>query len=150
MTDDWGAEAPSLGVMVDDVRANRAGVTREDVASASALALSGQAVTQLRDGERLIDVHLRLRPGERTTASSLRELTVWSSRTNRAVPLEQVARLSTEFEPQKIVRQDLERTITVGAVTKDGELALGALQRRPASHRSLELPPGYSMTYGGE
>ncbi|MBK6463288.1 MAG: efflux RND transporter permease subunit [Myxococcales bacterium] len=65
-------------------------------------------------------------------------------------PIEQVARLSTEFEPQKIVRQDLERTITVGAVTKDGELASALFaDAKPAIDR-IKLPPGYSMTFGGE
>lgn len=150
VTDDWGAEAPSLRVTVDDVRANRAGVTREDVASASALALSGQAVTQLRDGERLIDVHLRLRPSERTTASSLRELTVWSSRTNRAVPLEQVATVSLEHRAQKLVRYRQERTLTVGALPRPGELPSALFNDARREVSKLELPPGYHVTWGGE
>lgn len=150
VTDDWGAEAPSLRVTVDDVRANRAGVTREDVATASALALSGQAVTQLRDDDRLIDVHLRLRASERTTASSLRALSVWSSRTNRAVPLEQVASVSLEHRAQKLVRYRQEPTLTVGALPRPGELPSVLFAQARGELSKLELPPGYRLSYGGE
>jgi len=150
VTDDWGAEAPSLRVAVDDVRANRAGVTREDVATASMLALSGQTVTQLRDGERLIDVVLRLRPSERTSATSLRGLSVWSSRTNRPVPLEQVGLVQLDHEPQKIVRYRQERTITVGALPRPGELPSVLFNAARQELASLKLPPGYQLSYGGE
>ncbi len=150
VTDDWGAEAPSLKVSIDDVRANRAGVTREDVASASMLALSGQAVTQLRDGDRLIDVTLRLRPSERTNATSLRGLSVWSSRTNRAVPLEQVGVVQLDHQPQKIVRYRQERTITVGAIPQPGQLASTVFKDARQRLEQLELPPGYRLTWGGE
>lgn len=150
VTDDWGAESPSLKVTVDDVRANRVGVTREDVASASMLALSGQTVTQLRDEDRLIDVNLRLRPSERTSATSLESLAVWSSRTNRAVPLEQVGAVQLDHQPQKIVRYRQERTITVGALPRPGELPSVLFNDARKQLASLELPPGYRLSYGGE
>jgi multidrug efflux pump subunit AcrB len=150
VTDDWGAESPSLKVRVDDVRANRAGVTREDVASASMLALSGQTVTQLRDEDRLIDVNLRLRPSERTNAASLRALSVWSARTNRPVPLEQVGVVQLDHQPQKIVRYRQERTITVGALPRPGELPSVLFNEARQRLAKLELPPGYRLGYGGE
>lgn len=151
VTDDWGVESPSLKVSVDDVRANRAGITREDVASASMLALSGQAVTQLRDEDRLIDVTLRLRPSERASAGSLRDLLVWSARTNRAVPLEQVGQVQLDHQPQKIVRYRQERTITVGALPRPGELPSVLFNdARAQLEKKLELPPGYRLGYGGE
>lgn len=150
VTDDWGAESPSLKVKVDDVRANRAGITREDVASASMLALSGQTVTQLRDEDRLIDVNLRLRPSERSSAASLRDLFVWSARTNRAVPLEQVGVVELEHRPQKIVRYRQERTLTVGALPRPGELPSVLFNDARKQLAKLELPPGYRLSYGGE
>lgn len=150
VTDDWGAESPSLRVKVDDVRANRAGITREDVASASMLALSGQSVTQLRDEDRLIDVNLRLRPSERASATSLRALSVWSARTNRPVPLEQVGVMQLDHRPQKIVRYRQERTLTVGALPRPGELPSVLFKDARAQLSKLELPPGYRLSYGGE
>lgn len=87
LTDDWGTPSATLALEVDDARANRAGVTRQDVAQASSLALSGQLVTQLREGDRLIDVMLRLEPQQRASAESLGGLQVWSSKSNKAIPL---------------------------------------------------------------
>ncbi|MHB8879614.1 MAG: efflux RND transporter permease subunit, partial [Myxococcaceae bacterium] len=150
VTDDWGAESLKLKLEVDESRANAAGITRADLSSSSLLALTGQTVTQLREQDRLIDVVLRLRPEERGSASRLHDLYVWSARTGRAVQLEQVARVSRGLEPQKIVRYNQERTITVGAIPKDGELPSVLLSNARGPIERLRLPVGYRVSYGGE
>lgn len=148
--DDWGPEAMNLELSLDPARAAAAGVTATDVARSSALALAGARETQLRVGDRLIDVVVRLRPDERGAAGQVGELYAWSERTGRAVPLEQVARVDTAFAPPKIVRHDLERTITIGAIPKDGALPSALLASAEAGLAALELPPGYHLELGGE
>lgn len=149
--DDWGPEALKVEVKVDSSRAHAAQVTHADVAQSTLLALNGNAVTQLRDADRLIDVVLRLSPDERGSAGEVRDLYVWSGRSRRGVPLEQVASLERALEPQKIVRRGMERTLTVGAIPRDGELASVLLDAaRPALAQDLHLPPGYSLDFGGE
>ena len=148
--DDWGAETLKVSIDVDDVRADAAGVTRADVATSTRLALSGTPMTQLREGDRLVDVLLRLRPSERASAGQVRDLYVWSGRSGRAVPLEQVARTSHRMEPQKIVRYDQERTITVGAIPTDGELPSVLLANVRSKIADIPMPAGYHVEYGGE
>ncbi|KAB2907947.1 MAG: efflux RND transporter permease subunit [Kofleriaceae bacterium] len=148
--DDWGAEAMNVDLVLDPARAAAAGVTATDVARSSALALAGTRETQLRVGDQLIDIVVRLRPGERSTASQVGDLYVWSERTGRAVPLEQVARVGTGFAAQKIVRHDLERTITIGAMPKDGALASTLLASAQPGLAALDLPAGYHVELGGE
>lgn len=150
ITDDWGAEAPKVTLVVDDARAGRAGVTNLDVASSATMSLTGLPVTQLREGDRLVDVLLRLRPGERATASRVNDLYIWSKQSGRAVRLDQVASLETSFEPQKIVRFRQERTITVGAIPRPGELASTLLADARKELDAMPLPPGYTLGYGGE
>ncbi len=150
VTDDWGADALKVRVQVDDARANAAGVTNADVATSAMLALSGNTVTQLREQDRLIDVVLRMQPDERGQASRIRDLYVWGSRTGRAVPIEQVARLERSMKPQKIVRYAQERTLTVGTIPKEGELASVLLAGARPKLDALHLPPGYRLGYGGE
>lgn len=150
VTDDWGAQTLKLVVQVDDERAARAGVTREDVAAASALALGGQAVTQLREGDRLIDVVLRLAPAERSSAERLRNLEVWSQKTGRAVPLEQVATVALGLEQPKVVRHRQERTLTVGALPRPGLLPSALLAEARPAIEAMPLPPGYAIDWGGE
>lgn len=148
--EDWGAESMKLDLELDPIRAATAGVTASDVARSSALALGGLRETQLRIGDQLIDVVVRLRPAERGDAAQVGDLYIWSERTGRAVPLEQVARVGTGFAAQKIVRRDLERTITVGALPRDGALPSSLLANARPKLAELELPPGYRLTFGGE
>lgn len=148
--DDWGVEAMNVDLVLDPNRAAAAGVSATDVARSSALALTGARETQLRVGDRLIDVVVRLRPGERGTAAQVGDLYVWSERTGRAVPLEQIARVRTGFAAPKLVRRDLERTITVGALPRDGALPSVLLGSARAGLDRIELPPGYQLALGGE
>lgn len=148
--EDWGAESMKLDLELDPLRAATAGVTASDVARSSALALGGLRETQLRIGDQLIDVVVRLHPAERRAAAQVGNLYVWSEKTGRAVPLEQVARVGTSFAAQKIVHRDLERTITVGALPKDGALPSTLLGHARPKLAELELPPGYRVTFGGE
>lgn len=150
VADDWGADTLKIALSVDEARAAASGLSRVDIAASSMVALTGATVTTLREGDRLLDVSLRLRPSERASASSVRDLYIWSSRSGRAVPLEQVATLRPEFEPQKIVRYDGERTITVGALPKDGQLASVLLSGAKKEIAAIDLPPGYWTAYGGE
>jgi multidrug efflux pump subunit AcrB len=150
VTDDWGVETLKMRLEVDSARANRAGITHQDVATSSMLAFSGMTATQLRDGDRLSDVVVRLRSDERGSASNIRNLYVWSGRTGRAVPIEQVARTVPDYQPQKIVRYRQDRTITVGALPKPGQLPSSLLKDARKVLDTLPLPPGYRLEYGGE
>lgn len=148
--DDWGTDVMKVTMTPEDARAAAAHVTNADVAQTSMMALSGTRLTTLREGDRLVDVIMRLEPSERSEASRVRNLYVWSAATGSAVPVEQIAKLGTGFEPQKIVRQDLERTITLGAIPKDGELASTLLAGARPALDALRLPPGYRIAFGGE
>lgn len=150
VNDDWGAETLKLRLAVDDGRAAAAGVTHADIAGAAQLAFSGSTVTQLRERDRLVDVVLRLRAGERGAAAHVKDLYVWSSRTGRSVPVQQLADVEMELQAQKIVRYNQERTITVGAIPLDGELPSAILAAAKAPLAALRLPPGYRLEMGGE
>jgi len=148
--DDWGTDAVKVTMRVDEARAAAAHVTNADVAQASMMALSGARLTTLREGDRLVDVIMRLKANERGEAARIRNLYVWSGATGKSVPIEQIATIGTGLEPQKLVRQGLERTITLGAIPKDGELASALLASVKPQLDQLRLPPGYGIELGGE
>ncbi len=148
--DDWGAPATTLGFQTDDGRAMAARITRADLASSSRLALSGTLLTELRQGDRSMPVIMRLQPSERLAAGSASNLYVWSGETGRAVPMEQVATVRPELERQKLVRYNLQRAVTVGAIPKNGALASELLSNARPKLDSLDLPAGYAIAYGGE
>jgi len=74
VSDDWGNDAVKLTMHVDEARAAAAHITNSDLAQSSMMALSGARLTTLREGDRLVDVILRLRPSERGEASRLKNL----------------------------------------------------------------------------
>ena len=109
-------------------------------------------MTTLREGDQQIPVVARLRIEERARLSDLQNLYVYSQTTAQRVPLSQVSRLDFRTETEKIHRRNQFRTITVSAFPAPGALpseVLGAMRTDLEAFRR-SLPPGYTMTIGGE
>ena len=150
--DDWGDESMVLRLDIDSDRANFAGITNYDVANSSASAINGRAVTQLRDGDALIPVVVRLRPEERARLSDVQNLYVSSENSTARVPLGQVSKIAYGMETEKLRRRNQFRTITVSAFPAGDALpseVLGAARARIADLQK-NLPPGYKLEIGGE
>jgi len=150
--DDWGDESMVLRLDIDSDRANFAGITNYDVAASSASAINGRSVTQLRDGNTLIPVVVRLRPEERARMSDVQNLYVASESSTARVPLGQVSKLTYGMETEKIRRRNQFRTITVSAFPIDGALPSEVLNdaRLKITEVQKNLPPGYRLEIGGE
>lgn len=150
--DDWGADSFGVHLEIDHERAAAVGVTNLDVVQASATALNGATVGELRQGETAIPIVLRLRASERSRPDELDNLYVGASGTNHKIPLAQIARQHYELRPEKILRRDQFRTITVGCFPAAGVLSSEVLARaRPQIERlRASLPPGLHVEIGGE
>jgi multidrug efflux pump subunit AcrB len=150
--DDWGDESFTVGLHTDPDRANLAGVTNYDVATASATATNGYKVTTLREGDKQIPVVARLRMEERAQLTDLNNLYVYSSQGTGRVPLGQVSSVEYRMQTEKLRRRNQFRTITVACFPQDGVLPSEIMK---AARLQLEafasaLPPGYKMEIGGE
>ncbi len=111
--DDWENRTIKIGVRIDQVRAVRAGLTSEEISQALNSSLSGQAVTDFRDGDTLIPITIRSQGNERNSIDHLRTLNVVSVAGGTAVPLLQVADLEGIPEYPLMQRRNMERLITV-------------------------------------
>jgi multidrug efflux pump subunit AcrB len=97
----------------------------------------------------LIPIVARLRAAERGHLSDVQNLYV----NGRArVPLKQVSTIDYGMVTEKILRRNHYRTITVSAFTTPGTLPSEVVNAvRPAMTKlGAELPPGYSLSIGGE
>ncbi|MDX2154323.1 MAG: efflux RND transporter permease subunit [Bryobacteraceae bacterium] len=150
--DDWGEETLALNLQVDPNRANLAGISNYDVATASLAAFNGVQLATLRDGDKNIPIVGRLRLDERSQVADFENLYVHSQQHNRAVPLRQVATLSYEMQPAKLRRLNQFRTITVSAFPAEGFLPSELLGQVMPAIVALEkeLPPGMRMEIAGE
>jgi multidrug efflux pump subunit AcrB len=150
--EDWGAQSFAVDVAIDPDRASRAGLTNADVAASTAIGLNGLTLTSLHEGDKSIPIIARLRMEERARLADLRNLYVYSSEGTTKVPLRQIASLATGMRPEKIMRRNHFRTITVGAFPKSGVLAseVMASSKADLDRLAASLPPGVKLQIAGE
>jgi multidrug efflux pump subunit AcrB len=150
--DDWGNDTFSVRLEVDPDRANLAGVTNLDIATSSAIAMSGVTVSKLREGHKQIPIVARLRGEERSQLGDIQNLYVSSSLGPQKVPLRAVSRVSYALQTEKIRRRNQFRTITVSAFPANGLLSSEVLHAAMPEIDKLtaSLPPGYTLEIGGE
>jgi multidrug efflux pump subunit AcrB len=149
---DWFQESPEVKLKIDPNRANLAGITNRDVAASATVAMSGAAVTTLREGNRQIPVIARLRAQERAQLSDVENLYVYSSQGLQKVPLRTVSSVANEMVTERIRRQEHFRMIGVHAFPQPGVLASEILGRAMPQLTAFKksLPAGYRMQIGGE
>lgn len=150
--DDWGAESFAVRLQIDPDKANLAGVTNLDVATASATAMNGQRVATLREGHKQIPVVARLRMNERAQLGDVQNLYVYAAQGTQKVPLGLVSRVDYGLETQRLQRRNQFRTVTVSAFPAEGLLSSQVLNplRPQIDAFARRLPPGYKLEIGGE
>lgn len=148
--DDWGIRSRKISIEIDTDRASTVGLSNNDVANSLFAGISGNRVSELREGEDRVPVVLRSNNADRNDIRRLPDLTVTSSTNGRSVPLAQVAEIGVDWEVPMIKRRDRVRTVTVSATLLPGYSATdinGTLQPWLAD---WSLPLGYGIEEGGE
>jgi multidrug efflux pump subunit AcrB len=120
---DWHEDAWQVGVNVREEVANRIGLTNAGIAQQLAAGFEGASMTTFWEGDRDVDVVLRLSPAERQSFTNVADTYVMSPVTGARVPVSAVATLTSEWQPGRIVRRNGVRTLTVRAFPGDHRLA---------------------------
>lgn len=147
---DWHEDAWQMRVNVREEVANRLGLTNAVIAQQLAGGLEGAPMTTYWEGDRPVNVVLRLAPTERKDFANLEETYVASPVTGVRVPLEAVATLEPDWQPGRIVRRNGVRTLTVRAFPSGGRLASQIVSDARRQIDEMALPAGYRIEYGGE
>jgi multidrug efflux pump subunit AcrB/outer membrane protein TolC len=147
---DWHEDAWQVGLNVREEVANRMGLTNVTIAQQLAAGFEGAPVTTFWEGDRNVNVVLRLDPAERQSFQNVADTYVMSPVTGAKVPLSAVASLTSEWEPGRIVRRNGVRTLTVRAFPGNHRLASQLLGDARKQLDGMELPPGYHIEFGGE
>ncbi|WP_158291923.1 efflux RND transporter permease subunit [Paracraurococcus ruber] len=145
----WGERAPGIRIALDQDRLAQLGLSPASVAQSLQGLLSGSTATQLREGNRMVDVVLRTPAAERLSLASLGDLSI--STPAGAVPLTQLARLEPVMEEPILWRRNRELFLTVRADVLDGlqgpDVTMAALPRIDAIRATL--PPEIRIVTGG-
>jgi len=147
---DWREDQYSLRVQVRDEVANRIGLTNASIARQLAGSFEGAPVSTFWEGDRAVDIVLRLDESRRRSFDDIRDAYLTSLFTGARVPLRQVADLKPEWQTSRIVRRNGVRTLTVRSFAQEGVLASIVLDKARAAILAEPLPRGYSIDFGGE
>jgi outer membrane protein TolC len=147
---DWHEDAWQVGINVREEVANRMGLTNGVIAQQLAVGFEGAPVTTFWEGDRGVDVVLRLDPAERQSFQNVTDTYVMSPVNGARVPLAAVATLTSEWQPGRIVRRNGVRTLTVRAFPDGNHLASEILGGARKQLDAMRLPEGYRIEYGGE
>jgi multidrug efflux pump subunit AcrB len=147
---DWREDPYELKVDLENEVANRLGFSNASVGRSLAASFDGVVVSTFWEGSRAVDILLRLDESSRQNFDDVRDAYLTSPVTGAKVPLRQIATLSPAWETGRIVRRNGTRTITVRSFFQEGVYASNLLKQAQEKIAAISLPPGYSVTYGGE
>ncbi|MBS0240523.1 MAG: efflux RND transporter permease subunit, partial [Proteobacteria bacterium] len=139
---DWNEPAKAIRIEVDQDRARLLGLSSQQLASNINAVLSGQTVTQVRDGTYLVDVVARAKDDERARLETLRNLRI-EGPNGTNVPLTQIANIGYTLEPPLVWRRQRLPTVTVQADVTPGLEAPTVIKRLSPAIESFKakLPP---------
>ncbi|BDM82287.1 efflux RND transporter permease subunit [Acaryochloris marina] len=142
---------PKLALDVDEIQARRVGLSNEAIARQLNAYLDGNTGGSLLESTEDLPVRVRLSDTDRADLSSVTSLELLGSQDGQ-VPLSAIADINLVPNLATITRRDGQRFNTVEGYLQAGALpdtVLKQFQTR-LEQSEFQLPPGYSLTYGGE
>ncbi|MFG0261207.1 MAG: efflux RND transporter permease subunit, partial [Novipirellula sp. JB048] len=126
----------------------RYGISTRDVLDAVS-SVGGITVGQVFEGQRRFPLQIRLRPEARMNTSQLLALKV-DDLQGRPIPISQLADIVVEDGPVEISRDAVRRRLLVQCNVRGRDLAGFVAEAQDVVERSVDLPPGYMLRWGGQ
>lgn len=136
------------------IRANRNmlaqyGITIEQFNEFVELALGGEKLAEIFEGQRSFDLVLRLNRDYTESLEGIRTALI-DTEGGQKVPLEQVADVVSVSGPGSVSRENVQRKIVVSANVADRDLRSVVQDIQKNIHDKVALPEGYRIEYGGQ
>jgi multidrug efflux pump subunit AcrB len=135
----------SLRVRADD--AARFGMDGDDIARAVNIAVLGRTASSVLQGDRIINIRVRVDPSRVDRITTLRELPIRSP-SGTVILLSQVADVHEEVGQLELRREDLRQDVAVTARLEGRDLGSAMEEIRTKLDKQVALPPG-TVEYGG-
>lgn len=149
--DNWRQPVSVIEPEYSANRGRRLGISREDLSSALLTNFTGRSVGVYREGDTLIPIIARAPANERRDASAIGQVQVISPATGASVPVAQIINsVDTVWRDALLKRENRVWKIKAQADPRVGELAADLQARIEPGIEAIELPPGYTLEWGGE
>jgi cobalt-zinc-cadmium resistance protein CzcA len=140
---------PSLLVDADRQKIARYGINVADVEAVVQAAVGGQAATQVIQGEKIFDLVVRMEPKYRSSARDIGDLLV-PAPAGQQIPLSELATIKESSGASFIYRENNSRYIGIQFSVEGRDLKSIVQSGQEAVRKSVVLPEGYSLNWGGE
>ncbi|MDI3205591.1 efflux RND transporter permease subunit [Pseudomonas shahriarae] len=147
---DWGERSSAYRLVLDQDRLRLLGFTPDEVKSQLNALLSGNPITEVREGNRTVSVVVRAQGSQREDLGNLDNMTLTNS-AGVSLPLAQVGHFQAVMEEPILKRRDRTTTVEVRADIIDG---VQPPDVEMAVYKDLQaliarLPAGYRLDIGG-
>jgi multidrug efflux pump subunit AcrB len=150
VNDNWNESIKVLRLELDQDKLLALKIGSQDVMRAVNTILSGTAIGQYREKNKLIDIIVRQPVNERDTISALTNATIQTNN-GRSIPLSQLTNPRVEWEPGVLWRENRQWAITVQADVANGIQGPTVSDQIDPLLDSLRasLPAGYQIVQDG-
>ncbi|WP_022836227.1 efflux RND transporter permease subunit [Salisaeta longa] len=143
------ADVPQLRIYARRQQMATYGVTPGRLGHAIEALMGGAVVSEVREGQQVFDLVVRLDSTARAGAPSIRRALI-DAPTGAKVPMSRLALIQYERGPNTISREDVQRKIVVSANVsgRDVGRVIGNIRQR--IDEGVTMPEGYYIEYGGQ
>jgi cobalt-zinc-cadmium resistance protein CzcA len=140
---------PQYRIELDRDALNRYGLSIDSVEETVQIAVGGQVITQVQEGERRFDVVLRLNPEDRSSQHALHTLLIQLPN-GGSIPLHNVAHIKEDSGAYLINRFQNERVVNVVANVRGRDLGGAVQDAQKRFKQTVTLPEGYRVVWAGQ
>ncbi len=140
---------PEMSVQYNRDKIARYGMNVQDLNDMVSMAFAGKVAGSVYEGEKRFDLVVRLEKDKRLDINNLKNLYIDVPGGGK-VPLSELATVSYQKGAAKISRDDTRRRMVVGINVRNRDLQSVVDDVQALVNKSVSLPVGYSITYGGQ
>ncbi|WP_339631541.1 CusA/CzcA family heavy metal efflux RND transporter [Bizionia echini] len=140
---------PQMSVNYNRSKIARYGLNIADLNQIISMGFAGDVVGQVFEGEKRFDLAIRLDAKNRQNLTDLQNLYI-DLPSRGKIPLSELADISYTTGPAQISRDDTKRRIVIGVNVRNRDLQSVVNDIQSRINSSIQLPVGYSITYGGQ
>ena len=142
-------EIPQLQIKGNREMLARYGITTAEFTEFVDVAMAGEKVGEVFEGEKRFDLVLRYDNENRSTIEQIKN-TMLDAGNGQKVPLEAVADIQSTSGPNTINRENVARKVVVSANVAGRDLRGVVNDIQAAIEENVQLPEGYHIEYGGQ
>lgn len=140
---------PTLNIIVDRLACSRFGINVNDLENVISNAIGGGVATTVLEGERRVDLAIRLPNQERSDVERLGRLLVDAPDGSR-IPLKMLAKIEQVNGPFFVYREGAQRYMAVKFGIRDRDLGSTVAEVQSRIAKEVVIPHGYSLKWAGQ